>query len=224
VRVLTGMVVSHSDNDHSGGANSVLQAMSPAWLLTSMAADHPSIAQAAATTRCEAGGRWQWDGVDFELLHPARENYAREKFRGNDRGCVLRISTAGASVLLTADIEQKSEREMLASVPGKLRAQVLLVPHHGSRTSSSPEFVAQVNPAVALVAAGYRNRFGHPKDDVLDRYRALGSRIYRTDLDGALIVQVTGDGAVSVQRYRAVYRRYWHAGLENVDLPEDEPD
>jgi competence protein ComEC len=221
VRVLTGMVITHADNDHSGGANSVLQAMSPQWLMTSMAADHPSIALAAVSTRCEAGAQWRWDGVDFELLHPARENYAREKFRGNDRGCVLKITAGGAGVLLTADVEQKSEREMLASVPAKLRAQILLVPHHGSRTSSSPEFVAQVNPDIALVAAGFRNRFGHPKDDVLDRYRALGSRIYRTDLDGALLVEIGGD-AVKVQRYRALYRRYWHAPLDNPDLADDE--
>ncbi len=224
VRVLSGMIVSHGDNDHSGGANSVLQAMAPEWLLTSVAADHPSIARAAAVTRCEAGKLWQWDGVEFELLHPAREHYMREKFRGNDRGCVLRITTGETSVLLVADIEQKSERELLASVPDKLPARVLLVPHHGSRTSSSPDFVTRVNPAFALVAAGYRNRFGHPKDEVLDRYRALGSRIFRTDLDGALIVEVTGDGAISVQRYRAMYRRYWHAGLENPDLLEEEPE
>jgi competence protein ComEC len=124
-------------------------------------------------------------------------------------------------VLLAADVEQKSEREMLASVPDKLRAQILLVPHHGSRTSSSPEFVARVNPDIALVAAGFRNRFGHPKEDVLDRYRALGTRIYRTDLDGALLIEMGGEG-VKVQRYRALYRRYWHAGLENPDLPDDE--
>jgi competence protein ComEC len=156
------------------------------------------------------------------VLHPARENYAREKFRGNDRGCVLRISTAGASVLLTADVEQKSEREMLAGVADKLRAQVLLVPHHGSRTSSTPEFLAEVNPDIALVAAGYRNRFGHPKDDVLDRYRALGSRIYRTDYDGALMLEAGADGTISVRRQRALYRRYWHAGLENPDLADDD--
>ena len=221
VRVLTGMIVTHSDNDHSGGANSVLQAMAPEWLMTSMAVDHPAIAMAASATRCEAGARWQWDGVDFELLHPARENYAREKYRGNDRSCVLKITAGDASVLLAADVEQKSEREMLTSVAAKLPAQILLVPHHGSRTSSSPEFVAQVNPDIALVAAGFRNRFGHPKDDVLDRYRALGSRIYRTDLDGALLVEI-GAGAVKVQRYRALYRRYWHAALDNPDLPDDE--
>ena len=222
VRTLTGMVISHGDNDHSGGAGSVMQAVPPDWLLTSLPADHVLLAQAASVRRCETGGHWQWDGVDFEVLHPAKENYAREKFRSNDRGCVLRISTAGASVLLAADIEQKSEREMLASVPAKLRAQVLLVPHHGSRTSSTAEFVAQVNPDIALVAAGYRNRFGHPKDDVLDRYRAIGSRIYRTDYDGALLLEVARDGAIGVQRYRAMYRRYWHAGLENPDLPDDE--
>jgi competence protein ComEC len=111
---------------------------------------------------------------------------------------------------------------MLASAPDKLRAQVLLVPHHGSRTSSTEDFVAQVNPDIALVAVGYRNRFGHPKDDVLDRYRAIGSRIYRTDYDGALLVDVARDGAIRVQRYRALYRRYWHAALENPDLPDDE--
>jgi competence protein ComEC len=221
VRVLTGMIITHADNDHSGGTNSVLQAMAPEWLMTSKAADHPAIAEAVSATRCEAGERWQWDGVDFELLHPARENYAREKFRGNDRSCVLKITAGDASVLLAADIEQKSEREMLASISARLRAEILLVPHHGSRTSSSPEFVAQVNPDIALVAAGFRNRFGHPKDDVLDRYRALGSRIYRTDLDGALLVEFGGD-TVKVQRYRALYRRYWHAALDNPDLPDDE--
>src|SRR6188472_2621482 len=107
--------------------NSVAQAMAPQWLLTSMAAVHPAIALAASAGRCEAGARWQWDGVDFELLHPAPDNYAREKFRGNDRSCVLKITAGDASVLLAADVEQKSEREMLASVPDKLRAQILLV-------------------------------------------------------------------------------------------------
>ena len=79
VRVLTGMIVTHADNDHSGGANSVVQAMAPQWLLTSMAADHPAIALAASASRCEAGARWQWDGVDFELLHPAPDNYDARK-------------------------------------------------------------------------------------------------------------------------------------------------
>ena len=223
VRALAGMVISHADTDHSGGATSVLQATPVGWLLSSLAEDQPQLALAATTQRCLAGQRWQWDGVDFELLHPAPEGYAREKLRTNDLSCVLRISTAGASVLLTADIETRSERELLAAVPDKLRAQVLLMPHHGSRTSSSPEFVERVNPDITLIAAGYRNRFGHPIDEVLDRYRMLGSRIYRTDYDGALLLTIAGNGAITVQRYRALYRRYWHAPLDNPDLLDDEP-
>ena len=222
VRALTGMVISHADTDHSGGAVSVLQAMPVGWLLSSLAEDEPLLANAATALRCHASQRWQWDGVEFEVLHPAGESYMRENFRTNDRSCVVRISTAGASVLLTADIESKSERELLAAAPDKLRAQVLLMPHHGSRTSSSPEFVEQVNPDIALIAAGYRNRFGHPNDEVLDRYRALGTRIYRTDRDGALLLAIDRDGTLSVQRYRALYRRYWHAPLDNPDLLDDE--
>ena len=222
VRALTGMVISHDDTDHSGGTVSVLQAMPVGWLLSSLAEDSPQLALAVTAWRCHAGQRWQWDGVEFEVLHPAPESYAREQFRPNDRSCVVRISTTGANVLLTADIESKSERELLAAAPDKLRAQVLLMPHHGSRTSSSPEFVGEVNPDIALIAAGYRNRFGHPNDEVLDRYRALGSRIYRTDRDGALLLAIESDGTLSVQRYRALYRRYWHAPLDNPDLLDDE--
>ena len=161
--------------------------------------------------------------MQFEVLHPPLEHYTRDKFKTNDRGCVLRISTAQSSVLLTADIEQKSERELLGASAGKLRAQVLQVPHHGSRTSSLPEFVDRANPDIALVSAGYRNRFGHPKDDVVDRYRALGSRVYRTDRDGALLIALAGDGAVKVRRYRALYRRYWHAEPADSDLLDEEP-
>ena len=214
------MIVTHADNDHSGGANSVMQAMAPPWLATSIPAGHSSIANAPVATRCEAGGRWRWDNVDFEFLHPPVAAYSREKVRGNDRSCVLKISAGGTSVLLAADVEQKSEREMLASVRDLLHAQVLLVPHHGSRTSSSREFIESVNPDYALVAAGFRNRFGHPKDDVLERYRRIGARIYRTDLDGALLLELSAAG-VTVQRYRALYRRYWHSPLENADLADE---
>jgi competence protein ComEC len=172
---------------------------------------------------CIAGERWNWNGVEFEMLHPAQAHYARETSRSNDRSCVLRLSAGGEAVLLTADIEQKTERELMEAMPDQLPARILLVPHHGSRTSSSAEFIAQVNPQVALVAAGYRNRFGHPKEEILDRYRAQGGRIYRTDLDGALIVTIAADGKWTVQRQRALYRRYWHAALENPDVDVDDP-
>ena len=221
-RALASVVVTHADADHIGGAASVLQAVPVGAMLSSLPDGHPLHAHSNNSQRCHSGQRWTWDGVEFEVLHPPREHYAREKLKTNDRGCVLRISTAGSSVLLAADLEQKSERELLAAVPDKLRAQVLQVPHHGSRTSSLPEFVDRTNPDIALVSAGYRNRFGHPKDDVVDRYRALGTRVYRTDRDGALLISVAADGGVKVQRYRALYRRYWHAPPADSELLDEE--
>lgn len=222
VRVLDGMIISHGDKDHIGGAASVLQAVPVARLWSSQGAARTVTTAGTQSWPCIAGERWRWDGVEFEMLHPGPAHYSREKLRSNDRSCVLRVSAGGASVLLTADIEQKTERELLQTMPDKLPARILLVPHHGSRTSSSAEFLAQVNPQIALLAAGYRNRFGHPKEDVLDRYRALGSRIFRTDLDGALIATITAEGGVEVQRQRVLYRRYWHAALENPDIADDD--
>jgi competence protein ComEC len=160
--------------------------------------------------------------VDFEVLHPVPRYAETEKARSNDLSCVVRASVQDTAVLFAADIEKKTEFELLRRAAEKLPARILLAPHHGSRTSSSAEFLAQVSPEYALFAAGYRNRFGHPKDDVLERYRVMGSRIYRTDLDGAITVDIAAGGDVNVKRYRASVRRYWHAPLENPDLPDDE--
>jgi competence protein ComEC len=223
VRVLDGMVISHGDKDHSGGAASVLAAVPVDRLWSSPGVALPAAGGTVPVVTCAAGERWRWNGVEFEMLHPPVVYQASEKRRSNDRSCVLKVSAGGEGVLLTADIEQKAERELVQTMPEKLRASLLLVPHHGSRTSSSELFLSAVNPRIALVAAGYRNRFGHPKDAVLDRFRSRGSKIYRTDLDGALSISISAEGAISVQRHRAIYRRYWHAALENPDLPDDEP-
>ena len=224
VSALDAMVVSHDDSDHSGGAVSVLQAMPVVMLWSSLADAQPLAAHAGSAQRCVAGARWRWDGIDFEFLHPRPERYEDQKLRGNDRSCVLRVASAQASVLLTADIQKKSERELLAGAQDRLRSQIMVVPHHGSGTSSGEEFVERVNPDIALVTAGYRNRFGHPKEEVLDRYRALGSRIYRTDLEGALMLTAAADGRVDVARYRSIYQRYWHAPSSHWDrYDEDEP-
>jgi competence protein ComEC len=128
--------------------------------------------------------------------------------RANDRSCVVRVSAAGFHALLTGDVEEPAERELLSRGPGMLRADVMLVPHHGSRTSSTEAFVAAVSPRFAVVPAGYRNRFGHPKPEVLDRYVAAGAAILRTDRDGALSFRLGPDG-VTVARHRDAARRYW---------------
>ncbi len=204
---LDGLIVSHDDSDHSGGTLSVLQALPVAWVASSLSADSPQIAPASRRLRCFAGQRWEWDGVRFEMLHPSWDSYNVQATRDNDRSCVLQVVAAGGSALLTADIERSAEAQIMARAATRLAADVLLVPHHGSATSSSHEFLDQIRPRIAIVPVGYRNRFGHPVADVLARYAELGADVYRTDRDGALLVRFE-DGA-SVQAWRTVRRRYW---------------
>jgi competence protein ComEC len=146
--------------------------------------------------------------VSFEFLHPRGEVLSGRSGRANNRSCVLRIEARGGRVLLTGDIERATERE-LPGLPALLTAEALLAPHHGSGSSSSPEFVNQVAPRYAIFSAGYRNRFGHPRNTVLARYREAGSELLRTDLGGAIRMRLEPeDIQIEVQRERS--RRYWH--------------
>ncbi|MBI4938708.1 MAG: DNA internalization-related competence protein ComEC/Rec2 [Nitrosomonadales bacterium] len=218
---LDGLMLTHDDSDHTGGALSVMQAMPVSWLSSSLADDSPILQQTAPSPtlprrereliRCADGQSWDWDGVRFEVLHPPRESYVREKTSKNNLGCTLRISAGKHSVLLAADIEKESEWRLLKQLAEKLPATLLLVPHHGSKTSSVQPFVEAVHPRYAVFAAGYRNRFGHPREEVVERYRAIGSELLRSDEDGAIIVNMDAR-EFSVERYRKSHERYWQAG------------
>lgn len=144
----------------------------------------------------------------FAVLHPRSDSYNLIGLKDNARSCVLKVESAFGSMLFPADIEQDSELELLKYQPGVLRASVLLAPHHGSGTSSTSPFLAAVAPQLVIIPVGYRNRFGHPKPEVVQRYVALGSRVLRTDRDGAVSLRLTATG-VSAQGYRSQYRRYW---------------
>jgi competence protein ComEC len=208
---LDAMVVTHDDDDHAGGAASVLSGVPVTAFYSSLPASHAAwLAAPGYRLPCSAGQGWDWDGVRFELLHPTAGSYAIDGLKSNDRSCVLRIATAQGAVLLTGDIEARSERELLLRAPAKLRADVLVAPHHGSRTSSTQEFVAAVQPRWAVLPVGYRNRFGHPKEDVVERYRASGAQMLRTDSAGAVLVQIDGEG-IDVQAYRGLGKRYWYS-------------
>ena len=220
ISTLDMMIVSHKDADHSGGAASVLQAMPVTEVLTSIAPDHPAVRQASDIQRCEAGQQWEWDGVKFELLHPSAADYAMARLKENDRGCVLKVSAANESVLLPADIAAKSEREIIARYGAAVAADVLVAPHHGSRTSSSPEFIAAAHPRTVIFTVGYRNRFGHPRPDVVQRYAQAGSRIYRSDYDGAVIIDVADD-RLAIQSWRTRYRRYWLDAPSTAAIAEE---
>jgi competence protein ComEC len=211
------LVLSHRDIDHTGGAPAVLAQQPQAQVLSSIEAEHKLQALRPAE-RCLAGQHWQWDGVDFEILHPQPQDYANAAaglLKTNGLSCVLRIATAQAhglrSALLTGDIEQPQEAALVQGLAGadatKLKADVLLVPHHGSKTSSSDAFLAAVAPRTAVVQAGYRNRFGHPVASVLERYQARGIAV----VDSAHCGAATWSSAVpeSVRCERLQAPRYW---------------
>jgi len=220
IRTLDGVVVSHADDDHSGGAISVAASRAPAWLLSSLPEEDPVHIAFRRSLRCEAGQRWTWDGVQFAMLHPSAAMYDEEvRRKENDRGCVLKVSTAGASALLAGDVESRAEAQMLARDPQALRAQVLVVPHHGSRTSSTPAFVAAVAPEIAIFSVGYRNRFHHPHPAIVQRYAAAGAQLRRTDREGALHVELPArEGHAIVVRAYAGQRHYW-SDHEPAHLP-----
>ncbi|MDO5625688.1 MAG: DNA internalization-related competence protein ComEC/Rec2 [Pseudomonadota bacterium] len=203
------LLLSHRDTDHTGGAPAVLRAWPRAPLLSSIEEAHALQATRPAM-RCQAGQQWQWDGVRFALLHPLAADYAHEK-RPNALSCVLRVQAAdgGPAALLAGDIEAAQERALLARhAPGELQAQVLLVPHHGSRTSSTADWLDAVAPRWALVQAGYRNRFNHPVPDVVARHAVRGMDVVTSPRCGAMHWRSALPDVVQCEREQA--RRYWH--------------
>jgi competence protein ComEC len=208
VQRLDGMMVSHEDSDHSGGALSVMHAMPIDWIAASLPPEHPIARSAKRFIPCSAGQNWQWDGVHFEVLNPGPWINVAQR-NGNNRGCVLKVSSRAGSLLLPADIEHESEWQLTQSHLDALRSDVMLAPHHGSKTSSSVEFLRAVHPQIIMVSSGYRNRFGHPKDEILDRYAASGATVFRSDRDGAVTFRFA-ENSVSAESYRQIHKRYWY--------------
>ena len=223
IRALDALVVSHQDSDHSGGALSLLQTVPVGWLDSSLPEENAIVvtqrARGASARRCTAGTRWTWDGVQFTTLYPFDSTYLEPRIKTNDLSCVIRVSGAGGSVLLTGDIEARAESALLARDAAALRADLLIVPHHGSRTSSTPAFIAAVRPAVAVYTPGYRNRFGHPRPEIVARYAAAGIRAYRTDYDGALSFALGEPGGLAPSLERERDRRYWRDPPLDAALP-----
>ncbi len=205
---LDGLVISHSDMDHAGGALSLLKEIRFGWVSSSLPSENPILQQVSQHHACAQGQSWNWDGVNFEMLQPRVDSYAQASLKPNARSCTLRISWGDKAVLLTGDIEAAQEYAMLERVPDRLHAQVLLAPHHGSGTSSTAAFLEAVAPEIAIFQVGYRNRYHHPKPEVFERYRQLGIQRYRTDESGAIRVEI--DNAIKVSSYRSEHARYWY--------------
>jgi competence protein ComEC len=204
---LDSLLLSHRDSDHTGGALALLAMQPHAELLGSIEDDH-ELQTVRKTTRCVAGQRWRWDGVDFEVLHPQAADYGVVS-KSNAMSCVLRVSNGARTALLVGDIEQAQEALLIGRQGARaLKADVLLVPHHGSKTSSSADFLDAVEPQIGLVQAGYRNRFGHPAAPVLVRYQERHIRLIDSPHCGAATWQSAQPDQVRCQRAQAL--RYWH--------------
>lgn len=223
IKKLDGLIVSHNDNDHSGGMQSVLTLTPVTWFASSF---NPYITTLKPTKKlpCFAGQSWTWDKVNFEMLSPEYRSYNDATLNGaplkdNNRSCVLKITSYAGSVLLTGDIEKEVESALLTLHQTKLRSNIMIVPHHGSKTSSTADFIAAVTPNVAIFTAGYLNRFGHPKSLIMERYRLVGSLMYRSDYNGALVLDFNTNiknnthsdnpPKITITSWRAKKKRYW---------------
>jgi competence protein ComEC len=186
VRSIDLLMLSHRDTDHVGGALSVMNAFPVRALASSLDAAHGLLQLGQVHEPCAAGQRWHWDGVQFEVMHPPPEAGDRASSKPNALSCVLRVqSTDGRSVLLTGDIEAAQEAMLVATHGPKLKSDMLVLAHHGSKTSSSDSWLDMVAPSVAAAQVGWRNRFGHPAPQVRERLLARAIPLVRSDHCGA---------------------------------------
>lgn len=213
---IDSIIISHADNDHVGGLSSITKKMTVEKILSSepekiVTFIDPEIdPEKSNIHQCYAGQKWTWDGVDFEILHPSS---AQSKKR-NDRSCVLRVQAGEHVVLVTGDIESSAEKLLIEHLAQKLTSSILVVPHHGSKTSSSPEFIKAVDPDYAIFPVGYKNAYGHPRPEILARYStnsSKGVRLLNTVKDGAVRFELKPNVPLDAPLcYRTKNQRFWH--------------
>jgi len=202
IKTIDRLIISHADNDHIGGYQAVVNAIVVNDVLTSRVDVLPN------AQPCYKGQQWQVGDVRFEMLSPD----SGTPQGSNNMSCVLKIELAKTSVLITGDIEKQVERYLLQQSQSdldKLKANIMLVPHQGSRTSSTPSFIDQVKPELVFVAAGYLNHYGHPHPDVVERYQSRGMDFVSTIVNGSVIIKINQQGWQR-QSFRDVKRGFWH--------------
>lgn len=205
------LVISHGDNDHIGGLESILQGINVGRIVTSVPEKISPSNLAGRVNLCLSGQAWQWDGVQFEFLNPDSMNeYANKRKRGNNRSCVLKVSSTKHSVLLTGDIEKAAEKKLLRNSASLLAAKIMVAPHHGSNSSSTAEFIEAVKPDYVLFPAGYRNRYGFPKPNVMARYEQQAVKSASTAVQGAISFDIDTKRVSKPNYYRQEVRRFWH--------------
>ncbi|MDR3491877.1 MAG: DNA internalization-related competence protein ComEC/Rec2 [Gammaproteobacteria bacterium] len=195
------LVISHGDNDHIGGADAILKAFNVRDIKTSV----PEKFNKA--DYCERGAAWRWEGVDFRFLYPTLA------MRGlnNNSSCVLKISSADKSILLTGDIEKLAEKELVQNQKEYLKSDILVAPHHGSKTSAEDEFLSAVKPDTVLFAIGYRNRYHFPHASVIQKYTQLNVNMLDSVHGGAIQFLLHNNERLALpELYRVTHKHYWN--------------
>jgi competence protein ComEC len=200
IKYLDKVIISHGDNDHYGGLDGLKKSIK----IGQIEASSESLQE--QFKECKQGDSWVWDGVRFSYLWPDHEISSKK----NDRSCVLRIEADGKSVLLTGDISKNSEYPLIEKYGKKIQSDILVVPHHGSKTSSSIEFLNVVKPKIAIVSNGFQNRFKHPNSKVVERYQYIGANIVNTADMGWIELQSLPSGWQWKHRERIDKKKFWH--------------
>jgi competence protein ComEC len=194
------LIVSHAHNDHAGGLEGLLAEVPAVQVMSNLGADGES------ESSCLAGAGWRWEGVDFSILHPRDADDGR----GNDGSCVLKVAAPGGRLLLPGDLEKSGEAAVLLREAEGLRAEVLVVPHHGGRNSSTPAFLDAVRPHMALIPVGHRNRYHFPHAQVLRRLADRGVEMFDTARHGAITLKFDSSHGVRRPRLeRTAKGRIW---------------
>jgi competence protein ComEC len=199
VNSIDTIIISHGDNDHIGGLQAIVNNFAIGKILSSV----PNKI-ARPSELCYSGQSWNWDGVQFDILSPENNT----SFKGNNASCVLKISSENGSLLLTGDIEKKAEKNLLQNSGIDLDADVMLIPHHGSKTSSTKAFIQSVSPDIAISSSGYKNPYKHPVAVIVERYRDNGAIVFDTNCSGQLSFIL--DGEITINEFRKKQRYFYH--------------
>lgn len=203
IKKLDKVIISHSDLDHRAGLKGLRH-----WPKGEILSSEPERLDQFSRV-CVAGESWEWDGVVFTLLSPSSK---LKDTKRNNLSCVLKVATKHHSILLTGDIEQRAEKRLLTEMSAALQSTILVVPHHGSLTSSSISFVEKISPQYALFPVGIANQYGFPKPAVLKRYEEVGSQNLLSWQTGALMFELKDHKDLSPPIcWREMTRRYWHS-------------
>lgn len=208
IDVVDTLVISHTDKDHAGGVDGVLKNIPVKGLLSSA----PEAFVHDYSSQCADGMTWQWNEVEFKFLHPNTQLDNLATLSTNNSSCVLLIRHPAGSFLITGDIEAPIERKLVEKYPNLIDTDVLIVPHHGSNSSSTKVFIQATSPKYAVIASGYRNPYGFPKKKVTARYHKFGSQLLNTASQGMIMFSLSKRKGMTLhQGYRLAHKRFWHS-------------